>query len=52
MTDPAELPPEQRERVRRLVDTSPPFTPDQRDRLAVLLRPGRTTDPPHERKSA
>ncbi len=25
--------------IRRLVDTAPPLTPEQRDRLAVLLRP-------------
>jgi hypothetical protein len=25
--------------IRRLVDEAPPLTPDQRDRLAVLLRP-------------
>ncbi|MEQ7124720.1 hypothetical protein ABN034_09355 [Actinopolymorpha sp. B11F2] len=27
--------------IRRLVDTAPPLTADQRDRLAVLLRPAR-----------
>lgn len=26
--------------IRRTVDTAPPLTPAQRDRLALLLRPG------------
>jgi hypothetical protein len=27
------------EHIRRVVDAAPPLTPEQRDRLAVLLRP-------------
>ncbi len=26
--------------IRRVIDAAPPLTPEQRDRLAVLLRPG------------
>lgn len=29
------------EHVRRIVDQAPPLTPEQRDRIAVLLRPAR-----------
>jgi phage terminase Nu1 subunit (DNA packaging protein) len=28
------------EHIRNVVDSAPPLTPEQRDRLAVLLRPG------------
>jgi hypothetical protein len=31
--------------VRRNVDAAPPLTPEQRDRLAVLLRPPGLRDP-------
>jgi hypothetical protein len=29
--------------IRRLVESAPPLTPEQRDRLALLLRPTRRT---------
>lgn len=43
---------ETREHIRRLVDAAPPLTPEQRMRLAVLLRPDLPVGIRQETKSA
>lgn len=34
------------EHIRRVVDAAPPLTPEQRERLALLLRPAGASDAP------
>lgn len=41
------------EHIRRMVDDWPPFTPEQKSRLAVLMRPSAEPDrTPNARKAA
>ena len=38
--------------IKKIVDSAPPLTPEQRDRLAVLLRPDIQPQPDEVRKPA